>query len=110
MEVRPHPRVRARPVRSAPAYTEVAGPRQQAAKLLALGLGGGILWTLSLTSHGAATPEIRSFALASDFIHLLAVAFWVGGLFHFALGAPVVMSALSPRADRGMYSIWNLCS
>ena len=76
---------------------DAAGQRQQAAKLLALGLGGGILWTLSLTSHGAATPEIRSFALTADFIHLLAAAFWVGGLFHFALGAPVVMSALSPR-------------
>lgn len=75
------------------------GPWHQSAKVLALGLAGGVLWTLSLTSHGAATPEVRSLALAADFIHLLAVAFWVGALFHFALGTPVVMTAL-PRRDR----------
>ena len=73
------------------------GPQRQAPKVLALGLAGSVLWTLSLTSHGAATPEIRSLALAADFVHLSALAFWVGGLFHFALGAPVVIKALSSR-------------
>ncbi len=54
--------------------------------LLAIGLGGAVLWTLTLTSHGAATVDIRNLAIAADFLHLAASAFWVGALFHFALG------------------------
>ena len=54
--------------------------------LLALALGGAVLWTLTLTSHGAATVEIRNLAIAADFLHLAASAFWIGALFHFALG------------------------
>ena len=68
------------------------------APLIALGIGGGILWTLSLTSHGAATPAIRSAALFADFLHLLAAAFWAGALFHFALATPLIMRSLSSGA------------
>ena len=70
------------------------------ARLLALGLGGGILATLSLTSHGAATTGIRSAALFSDYLHLAASAFWVGALFHFALGVPLVLRCLPPGQRR----------
>ena len=59
---------------------------QQALKLLALALGCATLWTLALTSHGAATLNIRALALAADFLHLAAAAFWVGAIFHFAFG------------------------
>ena len=48
--------------------------------------------TLSTTSHGAATPGIELAATVTDFIHLLAAAFWVGGLFGLALILPVVFS------------------
>lgn len=48
--------------------------------------------TLSTTSHGAATPGIEVAATVSDYIHLLAAAFWVGGLFGLALILPVVFS------------------
>ena len=58
-------------------------------RLLALGFGGAALWTLSLTSHGAATAGIRWFALSVDYIHLVASAFWVGALFHLAMGIPL---------------------
>ena len=70
------------------------------ARLLALGFGGGILATLSLTSHGAATTGIRSAALFSDYLHLAASAFWVGALFHFALGVPLVLRSLPPGQRR----------
>ena len=70
------------------------------ARLLALGFGGGILVTLSLTSHGAATTGIRSAALFSDYLHLAASAFWVGALFHFALGVPLVLRSLPPGQRR----------
>ena len=69
-------------------------PFQVIARLLALGVACAILWTLSLTSHGAATPGIRTAALLADYMHLLAVSFWVGGLFHFALAIPLISRAL----------------
>ena len=48
--------------------------------------------TLSATSHGAATPGIELAATVTDYIHLLAAAFWVGGLFGLALILPIVFS------------------
>ena len=48
--------------------------------------------TLSATSHGAATPGIELAATVTDYIHLMAAAFWVGGLFGLALILPVVFS------------------
>jgi copper transport protein len=77
---------------------------QGAIRTLALALGGGVLLTLSLVSHGAATGEIRTAALFSDYLHLLAAGFWVGGLFHFALGAPLLKKALVPAERRPVFS------
>ncbi|MXY45294.1 MAG: c-type cytochrome [Dehalococcoidia bacterium] len=54
--------------------------------------------TLSTTSHGAATPGIELAATVTDYIHLLAAAFWVGGLFGLALILPVVFS-YSPEGN-----------
>lgn len=71
---------------------------QPAVRLLALALGCAVLWTLSLTSHGAATVDIRNLALAADILHLLASAFWVGAVFHFALGVPLLRSL--PDSER----------
>ena len=67
-------------------------------RLLALALGGAVLWTLALTSHGAATIDIRNMALAADFLHLAASAFWIGALFHFALGLSLLRGL--PEDDR----------
>ena len=71
---------------------------QPAARLLALGVGCASLWTIGLTSHGAATVDIRNLAVAADFLHLLASAFWVGAVFHFALGVPLLRSL--PETER----------
>ena len=65
-----------------------------AARTLALALAGAVLWTLALTSHGAATIDIRAMALAADFLHLAASAFWVGALFHFVMGLPGLLRGL----------------
>ena len=72
---------------------------QPAVRTLALVLGGAALWTLALTSHGAATVDIRNMALAADFLHLAASAFWIGALFHFALGLSLLRGL--PEDDRG---------
>ena len=63
-----------------------------------MALGGAVLWTLALTSHGAATVDIRNMALAADFLHLAASAFWIGALFHFAAGLSLLRSL--PEEDR----------
>ena len=71
---------------------------QPAVRLLLLGLGCAVLWTVTLTSHGAATVDIRNLAIAADFLHLLASAFWVGALFHFTVG--VVLFRNLPEPER----------
>ena len=71
-------------------------------RLAALALGGAVLWTWSLTSHGAATAGIRGEALFSDYLHLAASAFWVGALFHLAGGMPAFRRISSPRDRRDL--------
>lgn len=73
-------------------------------RVLALAGGAGMLLTLSLTSHGAATQGIKIPAVFSDYLHLMAAGFWVGGLFHFALVAPVVMQTLTAGQRRRVLS------
>ena len=69
------------------------------ARTLALLAALGVLLSLSLTSHAAAMGDLRVAAIFSDYLHLLASAVWVGGLFHFALAARPVFR-LDP-AQRG---------
>ena len=57
------------------------------ARFVALAVGLALLLTISLSSHAAAMGPLRAPALFSDYVHLLAAALWVGGLFHLALGA-----------------------
>ena len=82
------------------------GPRfaselwQPAARTLALVLSGAVLWTLALTSHGAATLDIRNMAIAADFLHLAASAFWIGALFHFVAGLPLLSRGLTDDQRR----------
>ena len=99
--------------------------------LLAIALGAGALLAISRSSHAAALVEIGNISLLNDFIHMLAVAVWVGGLFSLALDIPAamrlldesdrrkVLSALIPRfsvvagmsvavlALTGIYSAWT---
>lgn len=50
---------------------------------IGLFLGVGVLLTISLGGHEAAAGGVFSLALVGDWIHLTAVAVWVGGLFSF---------------------------
>jgi copper transport protein len=80
-----------------PAEEDPAGSPLTA--LLALLAAAVFLLLLSLSSHGAAAGALRPAALFSDYLHLLAAALWVGGLFHFALGARPLYTGL-PAAER----------
>jgi copper transport protein len=68
--------------------------------LWATALGGALLLTLSLASHGAATLEIRAAAVCADYLHVLAAAFWGGGLFHFPLSLSQGLWSVSPEVRR----------
>lgn len=58
-------------------------------------LVGGMLLTTSLSSHSAALRSGAALATAVDWVHLVAVALWVGGLLFLAL---VLLPALRPLA------------
>jgi len=68
-------------------------------KLLALLAAGGVLLTLSLSSHGAATPQVKGQAVFTDYLHLLSAGLWFGGLLHFATSIPLLTRSL-PEAER----------
>ena len=73
-------------------------------RVLALAAAVGVLFTLSRTSHGAATAGIETAAVLSDLLHLAASAFWVGALFHMALGLPLLTRELPARERRAALS------
>ena len=105
--------------------------RNAALTWLAAALGAGALLAISRSSHAAALVEIGGVSLLNDFIHMMAVAVWVGGLFSLALDIPSALrlldegerrqalSALIPRfsvvagmsvavlALTGIYSAWS---
>lgn len=50
------------------------------------------------TGHAAAAAREYPFATLTDWLHLVAGGFWVGGLFHLALTLPAAISNLKGRA------------
>lgn len=58
--------------------------------LFGVALGAAYLLTISLISHGAASPLWAGFSIAMDWLHLLGTAVWVGGLLGLALTAPLL--------------------
>lgn len=63
--------------------------------LLSLALGLAYLWTVSLTSHAAASPLWPRLSTALDWLHLLATSVWIGGLVGLVL-------TLRPRRHEGL--------
>ena len=76
------------------------GGGRTAALALSAALGAGALLAVSLTSHAAATPNIRMEATASDFAHLIAASAWTGGLLGLAFGLPILYRVLDGGARR----------
>ena len=67
-------------------------------------LGNVALITRSLLSHSAAFGNF-SLPVFADWLHLLGVAVWVGGLFCFAWVMPVLWRALDAKT-RGQWIAW----
>ncbi len=71
------------------------GPGAGRMRSIAVGVvivaSGGAIWTVSMLSHAAAAPG-STWAIATDFVHTVVAAFWVGGL--------ITLAALFIRAAR----------
>ncbi len=69
-------------------FLENRRPRTAAPVAVSLGAAAGVCLTTSLTGHAADLGILR-FPVLSDWVHLIAVSSWVGGLFalrlHFSL-------------------------
>ena len=63
---------------------------------------GLALLTISKTSHAAAISSIWLPATITDFIHVLAAAFWIGGLFSLALTASVSYFTMDPAPRQAL--------
>ena len=72
--------------------------------VLSAALGAGALLAISLTSHAAATVNVRTEAILNDFIHLIAVAVWVGGLCGLALAVRLILRVCDESERRGTLS------
>ena len=59
--------------------------------VLSAALGAASLLAISLTSHAAATVNVRTEAILNDFIHLVSVAVWIGGLCGLALAVRLIL-------------------
>lgn len=68
----------------------------------ALLVGIVLLVAPSWTGHAAAANKEFRLAVASDWLHLVAGAFWVGGLFHLALTIGPVLRGFDKRERPGM--------
>ncbi len=74
--------------------------------LLSVCLGVGLLATLSLTSHAAATVGIRAPAIANDLVHLIAASVWIGGLAGLLLLAATALTTLAgPQSRRVLAAV-----
>ena len=71
---------------------------------LALIASLGILLTISMTSHAAATLGIARFALINDIVHLTTAAVWVGGLMQLIANTPLFIHGISESARRNALS------
>ena len=67
-------------------------------------LGLGVLITISMTSHGAATPNVRIMALLNDLVHMVSAAIWVGGLLSLAIALFLTFEMLGDSERRPVLS------
>ncbi len=59
-------------------------------------LGLVFLGLVAASSHNAASPsEIKTFAIVTDFVHLVSSMVWLGGVIYLAIAVPVFIRELS---------------
>jgi copper transport protein len=68
-----------------------------------------LLYGPVMTGHAAAAAKEYALSSASDWLHLVAAGFWVGGLFHLALALPPALSRLDGvRRTRALARVLTL--
>lgn len=86
-------------------------PEGEHAALWWVGLAASAALLVAPSWTGHATAAIKHFRLAifSDWLHLLAGGFWVGGLFHLALTWPTALPLLTkPQRTRSLHHVIRL--
>ncbi len=73
---------------------------RKAFRTAALAISMSLLLLFSVDGHLAALTDLRIAAVTSNYLHLLAAAFWAGGLLHFATGMPLLMHPVSSGERR----------
>src|SRR5207253_1996047 len=68
----------------------------------ALIIGVVLLVAPSWTGHAAAAIKDFRLAVITDWLHLVAGAFWVGGLFHLAFTAPPILRSIERTKRAGV--------
>lgn len=72
-------------------------------------VGAVLLVAPSWTGHAMAAIKHFRLAVFSDWLHLLAGGFWVGGLFHLALTWPPALAPLTkPQRTRSLHHVIHL--
>lgn len=61
--------------------------------------GAAICWIVALGSHAAAAPGVSGIAIAMQWLHLLAVMLWIGGLMHLLVTVWTLGTATSGGQD-----------
>ncbi len=73
--------------------------------LASLMMGIAALFTITLSSHSAATPsDVRTMAVITDLAHIVAAAIWVGGLAYMALALPLLWRGMTGDERRAALS------
>jgi copper transport protein len=66
-------------------------PGRRPWQISAIALCAGVLFLYSMVGHDAAVTAIRTTAVFTDYIHLLAASVWVGGIIYLAVVMPPAM-------------------
>lgn len=69
-------------------------------------LGLVFMGLLAASGHNAATPtDVKTFAIVTDFVHLVASTVWLGGVFYLAISVPMLLRILGTASASRLFKV-----